>query len=132
MDQDVDQAEVDRLNAALRLYRRVMLRVVAIGVLGLPGVVAVSFLSGLLSPPYGVYIFGQSLTDWAMVLLVVLLVAVVWLGGRAVGHALRDPVLLTVPAIGLLSAGTVIGQRAKAIGMVSGPFLGPLRPMRGR
>lgn len=132
MEQELQQSSVEDLNLALRLYRRLMLRMVVIVVLGFAGVIGLGYASSYLSPPYGLYIFGQDLSTWGLVVLLVLLVAECWWEGRAVGLALHDPVLLRLPIIGLLSGLGVVAQRANAMGMEWSGFLGPLRPARRR
>ena len=124
-------SSVDELNLALRLYRRLMLRLVLIVVLGFAAVFALGALGTALAPPYGLYVLGWDLGTWGLVILVALLIAELWWDGRAIGRALNDPVLLGFPVIGVLSGLGVIAQRANAMGMEWSGFFGPLRPVRG-
>lgn len=126
----LDQSAVEELNDALRLYRRLLFRLVAIFVLGLAGCWGLSLLGTYLSPPYGVYIFGESLSTWGLLAIVVLLIAEMWWEGRQIGRILNDPVLMTSPIVSLISGLTVIAQRARAMGMTWSGFLGNLRPVR--
>ena len=126
------QSSVEDLNLALRLYRRLLLRLVLIFVLGFAAVIGLSFLGTYLAPPYGLYIFGESLSTWGLIVLVVLMLAECWWEGRAVGRALQDPILLRSPMVGLLSGLSVVAQHANAIGMEWSGFLGPLRPRKKR
>lgn len=133
MEENLQQSQspsVADLNLALRLYRRLLLRLVAILGLGLAAIVGLSYLGTYLAPPYGLYVFGEALSTWGLVVLVVLMLAECWWEGRAVGRALRDPILLRSPVTGLLSGLGVVAQRANAMGMEWGAFLGPLRPRR--
>ncbi len=132
MEQNLEQSSVEDLDLALRLYRRLLSRLVALFVLGFAAVVGLSYLGTYLAPPYGLYVFGESLSTWGLMLLVALLIAECWWEGRAVGRALQDPILLGSPIIGLLSGLGVIAQRANAMGMEWSGFLGPLRPRRKR
>jgi hypothetical protein len=127
-----DPSAVAHLNEALRLYRRVMIRVPLIVFGGFIVVAGLSYLSTRLSPPYGVVIFGESLTEWGMIALVALLMAELWWDGRRIGNILNDSVLRTMPAIGILSGLGIIAQRAKAMDMEWSGFLGPLRPVAKR
>ena len=115
---------------ALRLYRRLMARVVLIVVLGLVADIGLAFLGTWLSPPYGVYVLGQDLMTWGMIAVLVLLLAEIWWDGRQIGRALNDKVMLYLPALGLMSGLSLIAQRAKAMGMEWSGFYGPLRPAR--
>lgn len=135
MEENLKQSQspsVEDLNLALRLYRRLLLRLVAILVLGLAAIVGLSYLGTYLAPPYGLYVFGESLSTWGLVGLLVLLIAECWWEGRALGRALQDPILLRSPISALLSGLTVVAQRANAMNMEWSGFLGPLRPRRGQ
>ena len=134
MEENLTQSQpsVAELNLALRLHRRLLLRLVAIFFLGLAAVVGLSYLGTYLAPPYGLYLFGESLTTWGLIALLVLIIAECWWEGRCIGRALRDPLLLRLPLVGLMSGLGVIAQRAHALGMEWSGFLGPLRPRRGR
>ena len=128
MEQNIEQSSVEDLDLTLRLYRRLLLRLVVFFVLGMAAVVGLSFLGTYLAPPYGLRVFGQDLSTWGLMVLVVLLIAECWWEGRAVGRALQDRILLRSPILGLLSGLGVVAQRANAMGMEWSGFLGPLRP----
>ena len=132
MEQNLEQSSVEDLNLALRLYRRLFFRLVLLFVLGSPALVGLSYLGTYLSPSYGLYIYGESLSTWGLIVLVSLLIAEFWWEGRSIGRALDDPILLGSPVIGLMSGLGVIAQRANALGMEWSGFLGPLRPRRKR
>ncbi|MCE4222643.1 ABC transporter ATP-binding protein [Methylobacterium sp. C25] len=121
---------VEELNEALRLYRRTVLTVIALGVLGLPACWGLSILGTWLKPPYGLYIYGESLATWGLIVVVGLLIAQLWWGGRQIGRILSDPVTSAAPAIGVMTAQTVIAQRAHAMGMKWTGFFGDLQPVR--
>ncbi len=132
MEQNIEQSSVEDLDLALRIYRRLLLRLVVLFVLGMAAVVGLGYLGTYLAPPYGLRVFGQDLSTWGLMVLVVLLIAECWWEGRAVGRALQDPILLRSPIIGLLSGLGIVAQRASAMGMEWSGFLGPLRPRRKR
>ena len=132
MEQNIEQSSVEDLDLTLRLYRRLLLRLVMFFVLGMAAVVGLGYLGTYLAPPYGLRVFGQDLSTWGLMVLVVLLIAECWWEGRAVGRALQDPILLRSPILGLLSGLGVVAQRANAMGMEWSGFLGPLRPRRKR
>ena len=128
----LDHSSVEELDLALRLYRRLLVRLLLILVLGFAGVIGLAKLSTILSPPYGVYFLGQGLVTWGLLGLLALLFAEFWWERRQIGKALNHPGLLDSPVAGLLSGLAVIGERAAAIGMEPGFFHGPLRPIRLR
>lgn len=132
MDSKAAPSSVEDLNQALRLYRQFIFRICAIAVLGFVVVILLAKLGAALSPPYGVYIFGEGLGTWGLIVLVAALIAQVWWSGRTIGKLLNDPVLKSVPAVGPMSAPTAIAQRAHAIGMEWSGFFGPLRPAKKR
>ena len=132
MEQNLEQSSVEDLNLALRLYRRLFFRLFLLFFLGFPAVIGLSFLGTYLSPPYGLYIYGESLSTWGLIVLVTLLIAECWWEGRAVGRALHDSILLGFPVVGLLSGLSVVAQRANNMGMEWSGFFGPLRPRRRR
>lgn len=126
----LDHSTVEDLNLALRLYRRLMVRLLAIVALGFAAVFGLSLLGTWLSPPYGLYIFGQDLMTWGLIALLFVLFAELWWDGRQIGRALNDPTLLSFPVAGLMSGLGVIAQRANAMGMEWSGFFGPLRSVR--
>ena len=132
MEPTLEQSSVEDLNLAQRLYRRLLFRFAVLFVLGIAAMLGLDALGTYLSPPYGLFVFGEDLGTWAITLFGVLGVAEFWWEGRAIGRVLRDPILLRLPIIGLLSAPGEIAQRAKALGMEPSGFLGPLRPQRKR
>ncbi|ESW79052.1 hypothetical protein X769_21225 [Mesorhizobium sp. LSJC268A00] len=132
MNSNVDLSSAENLNEALRLYRRLVLGIGAIAVIGFVAVILLAKLGTALSPPYGIYIFGEGLGTWGLIAVVAALVAQVWWHGRAIGKLLNDPALKSEPAVGLMSAPTVIAQRAHAMGMEWSGFFGPLRPAKKR
>lgn len=123
---------VEELNEALRLYRRLMLRVFAIVILGFIAAIVLGMLGNALNPPYGIYIAGEGLSTWALIVVLVLLIAELWIDGRAIGRVLKDPALLAMPALAGITAITVIAQRANALGMKWTGFFGPLQPVTKR
>ena len=128
----LDHSSVEDLNQALRLYRRLLVRLPLILVLGFAAVLGLSKLGTFLSPPYGVYILGQGLETWGLLGLLALLFAELWWEGRRIGQALNHPGLQDSPIAGLLGGLGVIGERAAEIGMEPGFLHGPLRPIRRR
>ena len=128
----VDQRTIDSLNSALRVYRRLGLRLLALFVLGFAVVIALGYLSTALRPPYGLYILGEDPSTWGMVVLLLLILGEFWWESRQVRQALDDPNFPSEAHLGLLSGLTVMAQRAKAIGMEWSGFYGPLRPARGK
>lgn len=132
MSASLDASSIEELNLALHCYRRLVIRLVALLVLGFAAIIALARLSTWLSPPYGVYILGEDLATWGLIAVLALLVAEIWWEGRRIGLALNDPTLLASPIVGVLSGITVIARRATAMGMEWSGFLGPLRPVRHR
>lgn len=128
----LDHSSVEELNLALRLYRRLLVRLPLILVLGFAGVIGLSRLSTVLSPPYGVYFLGWGLETWGLLGLLALLFAELWWEGRQIGKALNHPALLDAPIMGLMGGLGVISERAAEIGMEPGFFHDPLRPIRQR
>lgn len=119
---------VEELEEALRVYRRLLVFLLAVAFVGFPTVVGLSFLGTWLRPPYGLHIAGWTLTEWGFVLLVVGLLAYLWITGRKLGRLLDDRTLLSFPIVGIMSGLQVVAQHAHARGLKWGPFLGPLRP----
>ena len=127
-----DRRTIDSLNAALRVYRRLGFRLLALFVLGFGAVIALGHLGPALRPPYGLYVLGQDLSTWGLVVLLRLVLVEFWWDGQQVRQALDDPNFPPEPYLGVLSGLTVVAQRAKAVGMEWSGFYGPLRPARGR
>ncbi len=126
----LDDVSPDDLNAALRVFRRLPLELLGFLIL-LPVVgIGLSRLSQALSPPYGVYILGQGLVTWGLLLMLALLFGLFWLRGRQIGRLLDDPVILASPVTSLLSVPELLARRANALGMEWSGFYGPLRPRR--
>ncbi|KMO13328.1 hypothetical protein QR78_25435 [Methylobacterium indicum] len=126
----LDAVPVEDLNAALRVFRRLPLELLGFLIL-LPVVgVGLSRLGTALSPPYGLYLFGQSLVTWGLLLMLVLLYGLLWWRGRQVGRLLNEPGILASPVASLLSVPGVLAERARALGMEWSGFYGPLRPSR--
>jgi hypothetical protein len=126
----LDYASVEDLNAALRVFRRLPLELLGFLIL-LPIVgVGLSWLSSALAPPYGLYIFGEGLVTWGLLLMCALLFGLLWWRGRQVGRLLNDPAILASPVMSLLSVPGVVAERAQALGMEWSGFYGPLRPCR--
>ena len=119
MANDDAQLSVEDINEALRLLRRMSARIAIIFVGGLVLTMLLFMMSGTLG-------------EIGLIALLVALIAEIWIDGRAMGVALGDPTLKTLPLIGVLSAPTAIAQRANAIGMEWTGFFGPLRPQRRR
>jgi hypothetical protein len=132
MNAGIDPSSVENLNLALRLYRRLLLRMMLICIGGIVIDILLVNLSTLLAPPYGVILLGEGLGVWGMIAVLLLLVAEIWVDGRAIGKALNDPLLQRIPALGLMSGLTLIAQRAQAMDMEWSGFLGPLRPAKHR
>ncbi len=128
----LDQSSVEELDLALRLYRRLLVRLPVILVLGFAGIIGASRLSTYLSPPYGVYFLGQGLVTWWLFGLLALLFAELWWEGRQIGKVLNHPGLQASPISGLMGGLAVIGERATDLGMEPSFFHGPLRPIRRR
>lgn len=132
MNPNADGPSVEDINRALRLYRRLLLRIMIIFCGGIVIDILLVKLGTVIAPPYGVIILGEGLGVWGMIAILGLLLAEIWVDGRAIGDALNDPVLRRMPALGLMTGLTVIAQRANAIGMEWSGFLGPLRPAKRR
>lgn len=128
----LNQSSVEEFNLALRHYCGLPLRLLIILVLGLSAVFGLGRLGVWLSPPYGVYVFGEDLATWGLIALLALVFAALWWEGRQIGRALNDPALLASPVAGLMSGLGVIARRADAMGMKWSGFFGPLKPVRGR
>src|SRR5215218_9149714 len=75
MNSNVDLSSAENLNEALRLYRRLVLGIGAIAVIGFVAVILLAKLGTALSPPYGIYIFGEGLGTWGLIAVVAALVA---------------------------------------------------------
>jgi hypothetical protein len=116
------------INLALRLYRRLLLRILAIVGLGLVGVAVLAKISPIILPPRG-RIGGMGLVDWGLIALVILVAAEIFWDGTKIGRALKDPMMRFFPLLGLMSLPTIIAQRANAIGMQPSRFMGPLKPI---
>ena len=119
---ELHPSTVEELNEALRLYRRLLVRLFAIFFLGIIGCWLLSLAD--------VSIFGESLATWSLIAVLVLILAEVWWDGRQIGLILKDPLLKTIPVVGVLSGLGVIAQRAHAMGMRWSGFFGDLRPVR--
>ncbi len=65
-----------------------------------------------------------------MVVLVAELLGYLWVTGRKLGRLLNDQTLLSFPVVAILSALTVIAERAQAMGLEWSAFFGPIRPAR--
>ncbi|MGU3360411.1 ABC transporter ATP-binding protein [Methylobacterium sp. M6A4_1b] len=126
----LDYVSVEDLNAALRVFRRLPLELLGFLIL-LPIVcIGLSRLGTALAPPYGVYVLGQGLVTWGLLLMLVLLYGLFWWRGRQVGRLLNDPEILASPVTSLLSVPDVLARRAQALGMEWSGFYGPLRTRR--
>ncbi|WP_335338459.1 MULTISPECIES: ABC transporter ATP-binding protein [Methylobacterium] len=126
----LDSVSVEDLNAALRVFRRLPLELLGFLIL-LPIVcIGLSRLGTALAPPYGVYVFGQGLVTWGLLLMLALLYGLFWWRGRQVGRLLNDPDIVASPVMSLLSVPGLLAERAQALGMEWSGFYGPLRPRR--
>lgn len=132
MNLRLDQSSVEELNLALRLYRRLLVRLPLILVLGFAGSIGLLYLGYALAPPYGVYIFGWGLETYGLLATLAALILELWWEGRQIGRALDDPGMQDAPIAGLLGATGVIAERARAMDMEWSGFYGPLRPARRR
>lgn len=132
MTLSLDDSSVEDLNLALSFYRRLLIRLPLILVLGIAAVIGLSHLGTALSPPYGVYFLGWDLTTWGLLGLLAALFAELWWEGRQIGHALDSPEMRASPIATLMGGLGVIAQRARGMGMEWSGFLGPLRPVRTR
>ncbi|RYJ04286.1 MAG: ABC transporter ATP-binding protein [Acetobacteraceae bacterium] len=130
--QSLNQASVEDLNAALRIFRRLPLELLGFLVLLPVSILGLSRLSTALAPPYGVYIFGQGLVTWGLLLLIALLFGLFWWRGRQVGRLLNEPALVASPITGLLSGTSILAEKASAMGMEWSGFYGPLRSRRSK
>ena len=115
---------VDDLNLALRLLRRMFLRMFVIFALGIVASIVLNWISHQISE-YGVYFAGTGLPEWGMMATLVIMIAELYWDGRKVGRILQDPLMMRSPATGFMSAPAVIAQKAAPFGMKPGPFLGP-------
>ncbi|MBV8769226.1 MAG: ABC transporter ATP-binding protein [Hyphomicrobiales bacterium] len=122
---------IDELNLALRLMRRLLLRVFAIGTLGIVAAIAFAWAVRQITPS-GFHFVGFSSDDLGMVVVFVLVFAEIFWDGRKVGRALRDPMMARMPVLLMMSMGTTVAQKAAELGMKPGPFFGPLRPISKR
>lgn len=130
--QSLDHSSVKDLNAALRIFRRLPLELLGFLVLLPISILGLSRLSTALSPPYGVYIFGQGLVTWGLLLLIALLFGLFWWRGRQVGRLLNEPALVASPITGLLSGTGILAEKASAMNMEWSGFFGPLRPRHSK
>lgn len=126
----LDYVSVEDLNAALRVFRRLPLELLGFLILMPIVVIGLSRLGTALAPPYGLYIFGQSLVTWGLLLMLALLFALLRLRGRQVGRLLNAPDILASPVMSLLSVPGVMAERARALDMQWSGFYGPLRSRR--
>jgi len=124
-----DDISIEDLARALRLWRRLFLRFVAICVFGLIAAVVLSVLSNKINPPYGVYIAGNGLGEWALIATLVLLVAELYWDGIKIGRIMHDPLMMILPGLGMLTSVNTIVQKAAAKGMRPDRTLGGLRPI---
>lgn len=130
-DPTEDRPSVADLDAALRIYRRLLPVLLVIVIGGFAAVIGLSHLGTWLAPPYGLRVMGWTLTEWGLVLLVVGLLAYLWVTGRKLGHLLDDHTLRSMPPIvGIMTRLQVTAQHAHARGMEWSGFLGPLRLAR--
>ncbi|WCS27875.1 ABC transporter ATP-binding protein [Methylobacterium sp. NMS14P] len=126
----LDSVSVEDLNAALRVVCRLPLELLGFLIL-LPIVcIGFSWLSTAIAPPYGVYIFGEGLVTWGLILMLALLFGLFWWRGRQIGLHLHDPDIVASPVMSLLSVPGILAERAQAVGMEWSGFYGPLRPRR--
>ncbi len=130
MEPNLEQSSAKDLDLALRLYRRLVFRFAVPFVLGIATMIGLDAPGTYLSPPYGIYVFGEDLGTCGATVFFVLGIAEFWWEGRAIGRVLRDSILLRSPIIGLLSVPGEVLRRAKAIGMERSGLFGPLRPQR--
>ena len=130
--QSLNQASIEDLNAALRIFRRLPLELLGFLVLLPVSIIGLSRLSTALSPPYGVYIFGQGLVTWGLLLLIALLFGLFWWRGRQVGRLLNEPALVASPITGLLSGTSILAEKASVMDMEWSGFFGPLRPQHSK
>jgi hypothetical protein len=131
MGEHTGTATVDDLNLALRLLRRIFWRTFLILALGIIASIVLNWISYQIREYGAVYIAGASLPEWAMMVTLVVMIAELYWDGRKVGRVLQDPLMMWLPALGLMSAPAVIAQKAAPLGMRPGLFLGSLRPKRG-
>lgn len=122
MTASLNSSSVDDLNLALRLYRRLLLCMLVILLLGFDAAFALF--------PVNVYVLGTSLAEWALMATLLLLAAEACWEGWQIGRALNDPTFRFLPVLMLPSGMGIIAQRATAMGMEWSAFLGPLRPIR--
>lgn len=132
MSSRLDHSSIEELNLALRHYRRLPLRLLIILVLGFAAAFGLGRLGTWLSPPYGVYVFGEDLATYGSIAVLALAFAELWWEGRRIGRALNDPVPPASPVSGSMSGLGVVARRADAMGMTWSGFFGPLKPVRGR
>ncbi|MBV8962832.1 MAG: hypothetical protein JOY67_06350 [Hyphomicrobiales bacterium] len=122
---------IDELNLALRLMRRLLLRVFAISTLGIVAAIAFAWIVRQITP-YGFHFAGFSSDDLGMIVVVVLVIAEIFSDGRKVGRVMRDPMMMRMPVLLMMSMGTTVARKAAELGMKPGPFFGPLRPILKR
>jgi len=104
----------------------------ATAILGFAAAIVLAVLSPKIKPPYGVYIAGMGLAEWAMSLTILFMVAEsVWYCYK-LGRILRAPYLAMLPFWGIVIAMALVTDRARKIGMKPGLFFGPLRPLKKR
>lgn len=118
----LNPSSVDDLNLALRLYRRLLLRMLVIVLLGFAIACTLSSVN--------IYILGTSLAEWALLATLLLLAAEAYWEGWQIGRTLNDQTFRLLPVLMLPSGVGIIAQRATAMGMEWSAFLGPLRPVR--
>jgi hypothetical protein len=129
MSDNAGTLTVDDLNMALRLLRRIFRRAFLIFAVGIIATIVLNWISHQISE-YGVRIADASLPEWALMATLVVMIAELYSDGRKVGRVFQDPLMMWLPALGLMSAGAVVAQKAALLRMRPGMFFRPLRPKR--
>jgi hypothetical protein len=127
-----EDVTVEDLNRALQLFRRILRRILVILILGIAGSIVLNLIGEKINPPFGIHLGGMGVAEWVLVVALIAMIVELYWHGRRIGRLINDPIMKSMPALGLMSVGAVIAQNAAAKGMKPGFFMGQLRPVAKR